>query len=157
MLRYMVSDTDLAKGQALEPKHRVVESKAPVVKSKGQNSQPKKGVSSTRKIRRFCLLLVACVVVWTLVYDLWAGEESNRFWTTRMADIFKMNVFKTNILTTNKGLVTGIIYNAENPSAIVCGEVVREGESINGYKVVEIYKQEVVLEKNGRSFTAQVH
>lgn len=63
----------------------------------------------------------------------------------------------TNIFTTNEGLVTGIMYDAENPVAIVCGEVVHEGDTINGYKVVKIYRHKVVLEKNGRSFTKQVH
>ena len=75
VLRYMVSDTDLAKGQTLQPKHQAVESEAPVVESNGQVGQAKKDVSSPKKRRQFWLLLVACVVVWTLVYDLWADEE----------------------------------------------------------------------------------
>ena len=151
VLRYMVSDTDLAKGQTLQPKHRVVESEAPVVESNGQVGQAKKGVSLPKKRRQFWLLLVACVVVWTLVYDLWAGEKSSRFWAFLMTDISTTNIF-----TTDGRVVTGIMYYAEDPSAIVYNEVVHEGDTIKGYKVVKISRQEVVLEKNGRTFTKQV-
>ena len=91
-------------------------------------------------------MLVACVVVWTLVYDLWADEESGRFWAFLMTDIF----------TTDGRVVTGIMYYAQDPSAIVYNEVVHEGDTINGYKVVKISRREVVLEKNGRTFTKKV-
>ena len=151
VLRYMVSDTDLAKGRTLQPEHRVAESKGSVVESKGQVGQAKKDVSSPGRRRQFWLLLVACVVVWTLVYDLWAGEKSSRFWAFLMTDISTTNIF-----TTDGRVVTGIMYYAEDPSAIVYNKVVHKGDTIKGYKVVKISRREVLLEKNGRTFTKQV-
>ena len=60
-------------------------------------------------------------------------------------------------MTDNKGIVTGIIYNAENPSAIVCGEVVHEGDIVGDYKVVRICREKVELNKKGKLIVKYVH
>ncbi len=41
------------------------------------------------------------------------------------------------------GLVTGIDYSDEKPSAIMAGEVVYEGDMIDGINVVEIHRDNV--------------
>jgi hypothetical protein len=48
-------------------------------------------------------------------------------------------------------MVTGIVYNRQNRSAIVRGRVVHEGDVVAGYKVVKIYKDKIEFEKNGKT------
>jgi hypothetical protein len=58
---------------------------------------------------------------------------------------------------TNKVVVTAIVYGEENASAIVCGNVVREGDVIEGCKVVKIYEDKVEFEKKGKTFTKKMN
>jgi type II secretory pathway component PulC len=48
------------------------------------------------------------------------------------------------------------MYNPENPCAIIGGEVVHEGETIGGYRVIKIHRDRVELEKNGKRITEPV-
>ena len=54
------------------------------------------------------------------------------------------------------GIVRGIVYDGETPSAIVGQELVGEGAVINGVKVIRIHKDKVVFENNRRRWTQQV-
>lgn len=124
VLRYMVSDTDLAEGKIAHPPGHVVQPEEKV-------TQPKTSVSSPgQKRARFWLSFATSVIVLTVLYYFWAAE-----WR----------------------MVRGIIYNADNPSAIVYGQLVREGEMVDGYKVVKIYRDRVILEKDGKHLTKWVH
>ena len=51
-----------------------------------------------------------------------------------------------------RGAVTGIVYSADNPSAIVDGQIVHEGSVIEGVKVVKIHKDKVDFSRNGKSW-----
>ena len=53
-------------------------------------------------------------------------------------------------------IVKGIVYSRDNPSAIVDGEIVREGQTVNGVKIVAISKDSVEFEKDGRRWTQHV-
>ena len=59
--------------------------------------------------------------------------------------------------STNKVVVTAIVYGEENASAVVSGSVVHEGDIVEGFKVVKIYEDKVEFEKKGKSFTKQVY
>jgi len=110
--------------------------------AKGKAVQPKKSKASLKKRVKLCFLLVANVIVLTVVYTLWVTERPPPYvWELFM---------------TNRGMVTGIIYNMENPSAIVHGEIVHEGDTVNGYKVLKIHRREVELEKDGKTLTKRV-
>lgn len=50
----------------------------------------------------------------------------------------------------------GILYDRDNPSAIINHTIVRGGDFINGARVVQIDKSSVRLEKNGLQFTLTV-
>jgi hypothetical protein len=52
--------------------------------------------------------------------------------------------------------LTAILY-VDEPVAMVDGVIVREGDTINGAKVVKIYKDKVEFEKNGKKFTKQMN
>lgn len=54
------------------------------------------------------------------------------------------------------GLVTGIVYSADKPSAIVDRKIVHEGDTIHGATVVKIYKDKVKLSKNGKNWEQKV-
>jgi len=49
--------------------------------------------------------------------------------------------------------ITGILYSEDNPSAIIGGAIVREGDMIDDVKVVKIRKNIVEFEKNGEKWT----
>ena len=54
------------------------------------------------------------------------------------------------------GKITGIFYSDDNPSAIVEGEVVYQGDMIRGVKVVKIHRDRVEFEKNGKVWSQWV-
>ncbi len=54
------------------------------------------------------------------------------------------------------GLVKGIVYSSEKPSAVVDHKIVHEGETIHGVAVVKIYKHKVEFEKNGKKWEQKV-
>ena len=56
-------------------------------------------------------------------------------------------------ITPTVGLVTGILYNEDNPSAIIGSWVVYEGEALHGVNIVKIHKDKVEFEKNGNEWT----
>jgi hypothetical protein len=49
--------------------------------------------------------------------------------------------------------LSGILYSEDDPSAIIGGNIVKEGDIINGAKVVKIHKDMVEFEKNGKKWT----
>jgi len=127
VLRYSTLEADLAKYESARSKKKVV--------------LPEKGISSPKKRLRFWILMAANVIIWVLVYNLWAVEENSQIWE---------------LITINKEIVTGIMYNAENPCAIVRGVVVHEGDMVDGYRVVKIHRHKVELKKNGKFLTKRV-
>jgi hypothetical protein len=54
------------------------------------------------------------------------------------------------------GVVTGIIYSADKPSAIVDSKIVHNGDSIYDVTVVQIYKDKIEFEKNGKKWEQKV-
>jgi hypothetical protein len=123
----MVSDTDLTKGEVTQPQREAV--------------QPKESISLPKRRAKFWLLLLANMIVLTFVYYRWTSGK---------------HILIPAFFPTDKVTVSGIVYNAENPSAIICGKIVREGDEVNGYKVVKIHKEKVELEKNGKYLIKQV-
>jgi hypothetical protein len=56
-------------------------------------------------------------------------------------------------VSSNKVALKGILYSEDNPSAIIDGKIVKEGDIINGIKVVKIHKDTVEFEKDGEKWT----
>jgi hypothetical protein len=127
VLKYMTTNTSLAEDKAAQPA--------------GSAVQQEECASRPHKTVKCLLLLAANLVIWIVVYNVWAGEARIPIWE---------------FLTANRGMVTGIMYNQENPCAIVYGEVVHEGDTIRGYKVVEIRREEVEFEKDGETLAKRV-
>lgn len=127
VLKFMTMNTGLADDEAARPGGAAAQQAA-------NGSRPKRKV-------KFLILLAVNVVVWIVVYNIWAGEAQIPLW---------------GLLTTNRGMVTGIMYNPENPCAIVHGEVVHEGDTVEGCRVVKIHRDEVRFERDGEIFTKKV-
>lgn len=53
-------------------------------------------------------------------------------------------------------IVSGIIFNATNPMAVINRRTVRVGDSVDDAVVIAIERKSVTLEKNGRKFTLGV-
>jgi len=68
----------------------------------------------------------------------------------------KIKVDVSSLLPDSKGRVTGIVYGGDKPSAMVSGEIVREGDTIFGVKVVKIFKDRVEFEKDGKKWRQKV-
>ena len=109
VLRYIGSENGLA------------DSQTELNKTKAGEAAPK--ADKPKRTLKFCVLLLANLMVWTFVYNAFAADEKMPIWQ---------------FLNINRGMVTGIIYNEDAPSAIVCGQVVREGDQVNGYKVINM-------------------
>jgi len=58
--------------------------------------------------------------------------------------------------TTGEFLVKGTIWDDENPLAIINGQILGVGEKIDGATIVEINKDNVVFEKDGKTWTQTV-
>ena len=54
------------------------------------------------------------------------------------------------------GVITGIIYAEEKSSATINGKIVHEAETIDGVKVVKIYRDKVEFEENKNKWTQRV-
>ena len=52
-----------------------------------------------------------------------------------------------------KGMITGIIYSENSPSALLNSQIIHEGDIIQGIKVVKIRKGAVEFEKDGKKWT----
>lgn len=54
------------------------------------------------------------------------------------------------------GTVTGILYTVESPSALIDGQIVKEGDIIRGVTVVKIHEAEVEFKKNHKLWKQRV-
>jgi len=136
----MVSDTDLVKGDIGRPQRKGY-------RTKKKATPPNEGLPVPKKRAKLLLLLVANIIVGIVLYNQLAPES---LWKPGpvIASLIK-DIRNWELPTGQKITVTGIMYYGEKQSAIVCGQVVYEGETIAGHKVVKINKQDVVFEKDG--------
>ncbi len=150
VLKYMVTDTDLAKGglgtpetEDKQPKARSEEPEKKVVSDWRKGAcAPKWADGASKRNKKFWFFLMAIVVLGGVGYYLWR------------ADIIPSAL---EIMPIGKFKVTAIVYGEENASAIVDGSVVREGDIIEGYKVVKIHREEVEFERKGKRFTKKIY
>jgi len=54
------------------------------------------------------------------------------------------------------GLITGIVWAEEKPSVVIDGEIVYEGDTIHGVKVVKTHRDKVEFEKDKTRWTQQM-
>ena len=98
-----------------------------------------------------CTIMIMIVVV--LVY--------NNVWLKLSIDNVRPATSSDNVQFTTspaqRGVVKGIIYNMKNPTALIDGNIAKEGDDINGVTVVKIYKDKVIFKKNRKQWEQRVH
>ena len=55
------------------------------------------------------------------------------------------------------GMVDGILLGTDRSSALIDGQIVKEGEAIYGVRIVGIEKGKVSFEKNGQEWVQRIH
>lgn len=144
VLRYMVSDTDLRKGE-LRPPEMEVEQPAREV------AQPKKSIPSSQKnVKLKLFFLMVIVILGMVVYYLWTADL--------ISPILESLPINKGLVKTplEQGWLTSIVYSEENASAMVSNKIVHEGDMVNGYKVLKIHRDKVEFEKNGTIIIKQL-
>jgi len=144
VLRYMVSDTDLRKGE-LRPPEMEVEQPAREV------AQPKRSIPSSKKpvnLKLFFLMFI--VILGMVVYYLWTADL--------ISPILESLPINKGLVKTplEQGWLTSIVYSEENASAMVSNKIVHEGDMVKGYKVLKIHRDKVEFEKNGTIIIKQL-
>lgn len=145
VLRYMVSDTDLGKGE-LRPPEMEVEQPAREV------AQPKRSIPSSKKnVKLKLFFMMVIVILGMVVYYLWTADL--------ISPILESLPFNKVLVKTplEQGWLTSIVYSEENASAMVSNRIVHEGDMVNGYKVVKIHRDKVEFEKNGTIIIKQLN
>ncbi len=94
-----------------------------------------------------------------LAWEALELERQKRYaLTVRLVELEKR--LKENVLTgepeARHGVVTGIVYSEKNPSAIIDGKIIREGDTIHSVRVVKIRKDKIEFEKNGKKWKQKV-
>ena len=143
VLKYMVSDTDLGKGELRQPEMEVEQPRRRAAQPAREDAQPKRSMLSSIKSMKLKLFLMVIVILGIAVYYLWTADL--------------ISPILESLHTNKEVVVTSIVYSEENASAMVSDRIVREGDMIDGYKVVKIHRDKVEFEKNGRIFTKQVN
>lgn len=144
VLRYMVSDTDLRKGELRPPEMEVEQPVREV-------DQPKRSIPSSEKnVKLKLFFLMVIVILGMVVYYLWTADLISPI--LESLPINKVFV-KTPL---EPGWLTSIVYSEENASAMVSNKIVHEGDMVNGYKVVKIHRDKVEFEKNGTIIIKQL-
>jgi hypothetical protein len=96
---------------------------------------------------KFLLLLAANVIAGLVLYNQLAPEN---FWKPGpIVSSFIKDIRNWELPTSSRIKVTGIMNYGEKRSAIVCGQVVYEGDTIAEHKVVKINEENVEFEKDG--------
>jgi hypothetical protein len=54
------------------------------------------------------------------------------------------------------GLISGIVYAQDNPLVIIDGQILRQGQSIHGVRVIRIHHDHVDLERDSTTWTQKV-
>ncbi len=143
VLKYMVSDTDLAKGDLGQPETKVEQPEKKVVSDWRKQTCKLKERPSSKKSMKFWYFLITVMILGAVGYYIWT------------ADLISPAL--QFLPTGKKVVVTAIVYGEENASAIVSGSVVHEGDVIEGYKVVKIHRDEVEFERKGKRFTKKIY
>ncbi len=144
VLRYMVSDTDLGKGEFRQPEMEVEQPRR-------EDIQPKRCIPSSKKSLKIKLFLIVILILGMVVYYLWTADLISPILESLPTNkVFVKESFE-------QVRLMSIVYSEENASAMVSDRIVHEGDMIDGYKVVKIHRDKVEFEKDGKIFTKQVN
>ena len=151
VLSYMVSDTDLVKGELRQPEMEVEQPRRRTVQPAREVAKPKRSMPSSKKSVKLRLFLMVIVILGIAVYYLWTADLISPILESLPTNKVLVKA------SLEQGWLTSIVYSEENASAMVSDRIVHEGDMVDGYKVVKIHRDKVEFEKNGKIFTKQVN
>jgi hypothetical protein len=147
----MVSDTDLVKVELKKPEKEELQPRRKDVQPTRELDQPKRNRPSSKKSMKLRLFLMVIVILGIAVYYLWTADLISPI-------LESLPTYKVLVKAPlEQGWLTSIVYSDENATAMVSDRIVHEGDVVDGYKVVKIYRDKVEFEKNGKIFTKQVN
>lgn len=90
-----------------------------------------------------------------------AERKSTLSWLSAAVAVVAVMVSYHRCTTTTRelprhGVITGIIYAEEKPSVAINSKIIHEAETIDGVKVVKIYRDRVKFEENKNKWTQRV-
>jgi hypothetical protein len=152
VLKYMITDDDLAEGdlskaegEAKKPGPGAEQPEKKVVSDwRRQTIEPKWAGQSSRRNMKLWFFMMAIGILGVAGYFVWSADL--------MSSV--MDFLPT---STSKVIVTAIVYGEESASAVVSGNVVHEGDTVEGCKVVKIYQDKVEFERKGKLFSKKVN
>lgn len=119
-------------------------------------ARPKKGVSlRLKRIVIICLWSVATFIVANGIYNFQMADKHTPIWerltTNSVFDLWglRKNARVTAFRLMERGSITGIVYAPDKSCALIGGEVVYEGDVIDGVRVAKICPDKVAFERNG--------
>jgi hypothetical protein len=102
----------------------------------------------------FYALFLANLFVLIATYNVWTSEKVSFTEAIAPGSVIRhvFGVIKNTDENqrTKVGMVTGIIYSAEDSAVLLNGEIVCEGSVVRGVRIVKIHRNKVEFEKNGR-------
>jgi hypothetical protein len=92
-------------------------------------------------------------------WGLWDLERQKRYaLTAGLAEL--ENQLEENSLKAEpektRGMITGIVFSAQSPSALIDGQIVHEADTVHGVKVVKILTDRIEFGKNGAKWQQKV-
>ena len=108
-------------------------------------------------------LFLADIYALNAVYNLWTAPQSTPIWKSA-ATIHISKLVQTvknrpilKFLMDKQGMITGILYSAQNPSVLIDGKIVYQGQTVHSVKVVKIHLDRVEFERAGKKWTQKVN
>jgi hypothetical protein len=127
-----------------------------------QSVQPSAGIRPASGIRRegekkssnsllwWVVVLGVCVVIAAGISYYFLARAKGKVVVSPKEAVVSL---KEVVFSPKKVALKGILYSEGNSSAIIDGKIVKEGDIINGIKVVKINKDTVEFEKDGERWT----
>ncbi len=139
--------------------HDIKSPRVKVIVPQTSSSNKQTALAKAQRRRLFCLLLLANIIVLNAVYGLSTAEKNTPIWEAITTDNLIYKLWTKYPLTSKspqKGIVNGILFDEENPAALIDNQLVHEGDTIGGVNVVRISPEKIQFEKNGRVWTQRV-
>ena len=133
-LLYMLSDTELAEstsaynvGRHLQP----------------DNNESTSSNETASKNNRLLLRLLLLILISAVAYLCLNWRQTKQL---KIPQTFNID----------RRMVTGILHCTDNSSALVRGQVAYEGDTVKDCKVIKIYRDKVLIEKDGKPIVGRV-
>jgi len=133
--------------------------KAEITVPKIPSSQVQTAPVKAKRRHLICLLLLAIIIAWNALYGFCTAEKDKPIWDVVATDNLIYKLWKKhspNSKSSRKGTVIGILFNKATPAALINNDLVHEGDTIGGVKVVRISPRKIQFEKNGKMWAQGV-